>query len=115
MKKFLGTVVEESLADNRFLNELDILSVRISGAEKPEDRWHLYKVCMTSGQIEKLAEQLKPEKWYAHFWDDENIHVVFPGKTFLMNRDDKDTWADAISYGKSLDIPEEQLDFLIEE
>ncbi len=109
-----GTVVEESLVDNRFLNELDILSVRISSAEKPEDRWHLYQVRMTIEQIEHLAKQLKPEKWYAHFWDDENIYVVFPGKTFLMSRDDKSTWTDAVSYGKSIDIPEEQLDFLID-
>lgn len=115
MKIYCGTIVEESLKDSRFLNELEILSVRISAAEKPEDRWHLYKVLVSQKQIQQLAEQLKPEKWYAHFWDDTIIYAVFPGKTFEMSRVDKTTWQSAINYGLSLDIPAEQLDFLVEE
>lgn len=115
MKTYLGTVVEESLRDNRFINELDILAVRISSAEKPEDRWHLYKVRVSEEQIQELATQLNPEKWYAHFWDGTTIYAVFPGKTFAMNRIDRATWQPAIDFGLSLHIPAEQLDFLIDE
>lgn len=115
MKKFVGTIVEESLVDNRFVNDLEVVSVRISGAEKPEDRWHLYKVQMSRAQIQALADQLKPEKWYAHFWDKTTIYAVFPGKIFEMSRTDKVTWQPAIAFGKARGIPAEQLDFLIDE
>lgn len=115
MKTYLGTIVEESLRDNRFLNELEVLSVQISGAEMPENRWHLYRVRLTEGQVNKLANQLKPEKWYAHFWDDTTIYAVFPGKTFEMSRQVKTTWQSAVGFGLSLNIPLEQLDFLIDE
>lgn len=114
-KVFVGTIVEESLQDNRFLNELEIISIRISGAENPADRWHLYKVRLHEDQISRLSRELRPEKWYAHFWDDETIYVVYPNKTFQLDRYDKATWQEAIQYGQGLNIPLEQLDFLIDE
>ncbi len=110
-----GTIVEESLKDNRFLNELDIKSIHITDNHKPEDRWHLYKVDISEQQIEALSGQLKSEKWYAHFWDSQNILAVFPNKIFKFNRTDKSTWRPAIEYGLSIGIPEEQLDFLIKD
>lgn len=110
-----GTVVEESLKDNRFINELDIRSVRILDSEKTADRWHLYKVEATIGQIEELSNRLRPKKWYAHFWDDQNIIAVFPGKRLKFSRTDKSTWKPAIEYGLFLGIPKEQLDFLVED
>ncbi len=77
----LGTIVEESLKDNRYLNELNILSVQITENEDPKERWHLYSVNIDEHETGRLAKQLKVEKWYAHFWDDEHIIVVFPEKT----------------------------------
>lgn len=111
--KYEGTIVEESLLDNRFLNNLHILGVHISSAEVPENRWHLYKVKMSEQNISLLAKQLKPERWYAHFWNDDEVIAVFPLKTFKFKHSDKATWEPAIKYGKSIGIPEEQLDFLI--
>ena len=69
--KYEGTIVEESLLDNRFLNGLEILGLHISSA-------------------------------------------VFPGKTFRFIHSDKATWQPAVEYGRSISIPEEQLDFIIE-
>lgn len=115
MKTFLGTVVGESLRDSRFLNELEVLSARISDAAKPEDRWHLYRVVVGEKEIYQLADQLKSEKWYAHFWDNDTIYAVFPGKVFEMERYNKTTWKPAIDYGLKIHIPKEQLDFLIDE
>ena len=111
----IGTIVEESLKDNRFINKLDIRSVRISDSENPEDRWHLYKLDIDEDRIKELSNQLKPEKWYAHFWDEQNIIAVFPEKLFKFSREDESTWRSAIEYGKSIGIPEEQLDFIIDE
>lgn len=112
---YKGTIVEESLLDNRLLNSFRISNVRISNAEKPEDRWHLYEVEATPEQIDELATRLKPTGWYTHFWQGDGVTVVFPNKKFDIKYSDQSTWKDAIAYGESIGIPTEQLDFRIEE
>lgn len=111
---YTGTVVEESLKDNRFINELNVQGVRISSAESPGDRWHLYKISIEKAQISNLAQELKPDKWYMHFWHDDHVIAVFPNKIFHFLYSDQSTWSEAIEHGKSLGISEEQLDFVIE-
>jgi hypothetical protein len=44
---YKGTIVEESLVDNRILNGLEIIDFKISDDENPADRWHLYTVSWT--------------------------------------------------------------------
>jgi len=43
IKDFTGIIVEESLEDDRILNDFEIVSVKISKEDEPENRWHLYK------------------------------------------------------------------------
>ena len=112
---YKGTIIEESLLDNRFLNSFKVNKVRISSAEKPEDRWHLYEVEAMPAQIDRLATQLKPTGWYTHFWQGDDVTVVFPGKKFEIKYSDQTTWREAIVYGESIGIPAEQLDFKIDE
>lgn len=112
---YKGTIIEESLLDNRLLNGFKINKFRISSAEKPEDRWHLYEVDASAEQIDKLASQLKPKGWYTHFWQGDNVIVVHPNKKFDVVYSDKNTWKEAIVYNQSIGIPLEQLDFKIDE
>lgn len=112
---YKGTIVEESLLDNRLLNSFKINKFRISNVEKPEDRWHLYEVEASEAQIDELARQLKPSGWYTHFWQNDNVIVVYPNKKFEINYSDIGTWQSAIKYGQSIGIPLEQLDFKIDE
>ena len=115
MQKYVGTIIEESLMDNRVLNGLKIISFRISGDERPSDRWHLYKVEIAEDDIEKLSQYIKQGTWYMHFWDeDKNVIAVFKDKIFRFKYNDKKTWEEAVMYGLSLGIPVEQLDFVIE-
>ncbi|MDD2785607.1 MAG: hypothetical protein PHS79_01785 [Patescibacteria group bacterium] len=111
--EFKGTIVEESLQDNRILNDLHIIGVEISQDENPANRWHMYSVLVTREDIERLSVTIKP-KWYMHFWKDRDIVAIFQGKQFEFNYDDKSTWAQAVEYGLSQGIPKEQLDFLID-
>lgn len=106
---YTGTIIEESIKDNRLLNQHEIVGVHISSDENPDDRWHLYEA-----EITRLSNQHKPEKWYIHFWDGDAVIAVFPNKVFRFKHSEKSTWAEAIEYGKSLGISEEQLDFIIE-
>lgn len=112
---YKGTIVEESLLDNRLLNDFKIKKVRISSAEQPEDRWHLYEVEATPEQIDELAAQLKPTGWYTHFWQGDDVTVVFPNKKFEIKYSDHRTWNEAIAYGEGIGISTEQLDFKIDE
>lgn len=113
--KYKGTIVQESLIDDRQLNDFEVIKFKVTDDEKPENRWHLFTVVALEEDIKKLASNLKPEKWYAHFWNGDDVIAIFPNKTFNFKHSDKSTWMEAVNYGKSLGIPEEQLDFLIEE
>ncbi len=113
MPKYKGTIVEESLEDNRILNDFEIIGFRISKAENPAYRWHLYTVLVSLEDIARLSENIKT-KWYMHFWKDREVIAIFQGKKFVFNFDDKTTWEPAVSHGLSLGIPAEQLDFPIE-
>lgn len=44
----------------------------------------------------------------------DEVKVVFREKIFSIKFTDKSTWKDAVTHGKSIGIPEEQLDFLID-
>jgi hypothetical protein len=109
-----GMIIEESLVDNRGLNDLRVTGVRITNAADLRDRWHIYSVEVTREQIDGLRKHLKPGTWYMHFWNKQDLVVIFSDKIFEMNLHDKMTWRPAIEYGISRGIPETQLDFLTE-
>jgi|SRR3990172_9879830 len=115
MKKYKGIIVQESLVDDRILNDYEIIGLEVTKEKRLEDRWHLFTIIGSETDIRKLPKNLKQEKWYAHFWNGDDVIAVFPNKTFQFKRSDKSTWKEAVEYGKSLGIPKEQLDFLIEE
>jgi hypothetical protein len=53
----------------------------------------------------------KKQQYYAHFYRAGELIIVFRDKTFKATTDKK-TWRNAIAYGKSLNIAENQLDFV---
>lgn len=111
MNPYTGTIIEESLSDNRIVNHLHISKVRLSEEDEPAKRWHLYTVRVTRKQIESLADHMK-QGWYMHFWDEHHhIIVVFKDHTFEFGKNDESARRDAIEYGVSVGIPAEQLDF----
>lgn len=111
---YTGTIIEESLEDNRILNKFKIRKIRITEDESPADRWHIYTVEVSMKQIQEISRQLKPGKWYAHFWYSDRVIAVFKDKEFRFFYLDPESWSGAVEYGLSLGIPKEQLDFLIE-
>jgi len=113
MSEYKGVIVEESLEDNRILNDFKIIDFRISKEENPADRWHLYTVQVSKEDIVRLSKNIK-QKWYMHFWKGRNVIAIFKDKKFEFNFDDKSTWKPVVEYGLSLGIPKEQLDFPID-
>ena len=112
MKEYRGVIIEESLNDNRIINELSVEKMIITGQENPLERWHMYEVSVSLEEIRKLASHILDE-WYMHFWKEKEVIALFKEKEFKFNYDDKNTWNEVLNYGKSLGLPDYQLDFPI--
>jgi hypothetical protein len=79
------------------------------------ENWILYGVEIGDASLEKtisnIQQQMKEdEPYYAHFYNDQKLIVIFKNKVFYVTPQ-KDSWKEIIEYGKSLNIPKEQLDF----
>jgi hypothetical protein len=106
---YKGTIIENSLSDKRILQEVKIIRTWQSS------KWILHDVMVEESQIPKLSSSLSDGPWYIHIWKPGKgeVKVIFKNKIFDIKHSDKSTWVDAVTYGKSIDIPEEQLDFVI--
>lgn len=106
---YKGTIVENSLIDKKILKD-----VKIERTYQDED-WILHDVFVNGERLEKLGKSLTDGPWYMNFWKEGKTDgiVIFKDKSFKINYSDKSTWIEALKYGRSIGIPEEQLDFSI--
>jgi hypothetical protein len=107
---YKGTIVESSLNDKSILEAIKIEKTYQSGS------WTLFDVLVSDQEIPKLRQSLADGPWYIHLWEPgkDDIIVVFKEKIFHIKYSDKDTWKDAVAFGRSIGIPIEQLDFPID-
>lgn len=107
MENYHGILVDVSQKDKSIFDKLTILG------KKKAWGWILYKVEIAAEEINKKIKELQNnmvDGFYFHFYKDEELIVVFNKKIFKV-KIDKSTWKPVIKYGKSLNIPEKQLDF----
>jgi len=104
---YTGVIVEESLKSQKILKDFKIIKTEVS----EDETWHMHTVCATKEQLEKLSQELNSGTWYAHFWNENDIVVVFQNKIFAFQKDDFAGRREVIVYGMLSGIPEEQLDF----
>ncbi len=116
---FDGCVIGESLADPTVVNRLNVWRAWISPDQVPSDdrgtmsRWHIYWISCSEADIVRLQAELKPWRWYAHFWRDDRMIVIYHDARFEVDRANQLTWTPAIEHGRAKGIPDEQLDFLM--
>jgi hypothetical protein len=105
-----ATIVENSLRDKSILKKIEILRTWKDGT------WILHDVYVDDALIAELTQSIADGPWYIHLWSsgDDDFLVLFKDKTFKLSKLDRETWTEAIEYGKSLKIPEAQLDFPID-
>jgi hypothetical protein len=119
---FTGLIIKESLSSDTVFHTPGLKIVRseswdVSGriAAFQPATWNAIYI---EGPEEKLDEtagilaQTMLPKWYANLSDSETEHVIFRGKIFRHRKGDKADAAEAIRYGRSLGIPEPQLDWV---
>src|SRR5262249_20457062 len=116
---FDGCVIGESLRDPTIINRLAVWRAWISSDELSIDddgttsRWHIYWISCSASDIDRIQAALHPWRWYAHFWRDDHMIVIYHDARFEMDRADRSTWTPAIDHGRRKGVPDEQLDFLI--
>ncbi len=109
-----GMIVKESLTDAAMLEKVSVTNVSETDDIDPVRRWHLYKVDhVTRSQMDDLSRVIKSRGWYAHFWREGNMVVIYKDKFFAFTGTNKHGRQLAIEYGISVGIPKEQLDFKI--
>ncbi len=111
--KYNGMIIQESLEDANILTGFVVDRIKETNDENEDDRRHIYHVLAEDTQILDLERYIKFGPWYSHFWNNEEIIIVFRDKVFRFNKDDKEGIIEAEKYGTNLGIPQEQLDFLI--
>lgn len=109
--EYHGNILETSFRNPQFVNEFQVFAKRKS----PTNPWTMHGVVIPEKEIEKVIthvqENLIPNTpYYAHFYRDDELIVVFKEKVFRI-KTDKSTWHEVLGYGRSLGIPDEQLVF----
>ena len=120
---FVGAIIEESLEDPSVLDEVEILRTSVEPVTpQHQTTWAeqltLHEVQVPGDRADAIAQRLSdaidrehPHAWYADFRDEKIHFVVFRDKVFRVDRSVQEDYVRAVSYGRSLGIPERQLDF----
>ena len=109
MLQYHGIVLDKSIRDESMIKRFKILGSRHSSTNP----WIMYLVEVDAGNLDHetrvLQKNMKP-RFYAHFYRDSELRVVFPDKIFIANVNDKGSWHAFQDYGLKLGIPKEQLE-----
>ena len=107
MENYHGILVNVSQKNKNIFSKLKILSQKEGGS------WTLYKISINPAYLEKSLEEIQKnlvDGFYFHAYRNNELIVVFTNKIFRVKTVET-AWKEVIEYGKSLGIPEEQLDF----
>ena len=109
--EYHGIIVREGIRDQAVLDKMTVLGPK-NGKE-----WTLVKVGVKSDAISKIIRLIQTNllsensiPYYVHFYRDDELIVVFPEKVFHLSTDEK-SWREAVTYGESLGVPKDELDF----
>lgn len=108
---FHGIILDQQFKDPKYPNNLQIFAKK-KGTINP---WWIFGIEVIDADIEPVITDIQKhmksgKPYYAHFYNDEVLIVVFKDRIYRCSRDKK-SWIEAIKYGMSMGIPGEQMDF----
>jgi len=121
---FKGFILSESLQDPTLLNNFKKIYVKVESHPESDDYpsfWHLFKIEISDEEIEKVVDKFAKSiklRWYAHFWNDKKVYIIFSNKVFKIPREEEwssKEYQNVKKYALSVDIDERYLDFKIED
>jgi len=106
-----GIILDLEFEDKAFPKKFNVFAKRKSTTSD----WTIYGVEIADTDIGQTILEIQQamkndEPYYAHFYNNTELVVVFRQKIFTVTPDSS-TWLPVVEYGKSIQIPEEQLDF----
>lgn len=117
-----GTLIAESIRIGAELDGIRLVTRKIyrtaagdASAGQPE-LWTLIEFEAEEPDAEVIADALakvleRQHGWYADFRTPEETFVVYSGRVFRYPRGDRSGRAEAADHGRSLGVPEDQLDW----
>lgn len=114
-----GLILKESLEDSLVLDLVHITRTETwqvsNAAQHQPATWTALSFEADDGQADSLTGQLsrslKAQGWYVNASTATHVYVIFPGKVFKYRKGDTAQRETAKRYGRSLNIPESQLDW----
>ena len=121
-RSYTGPVIEESLADRSVLDGVRIISTTVEPVTENHQtpwiqQWTMHTVEIPKVDADDFAQRLsraldRSHPWYADFKRESDHYIVFSDKVFhITDRADKAQYDAATEHGRSLGIPDHQLDF----
>ncbi len=110
-KEYHGNLLDVEFKDPKFLNKFKVFAKRKSN----RNPWIMYGIVVSANKIKGVIKNvqknlLSDKPYYAHFYREGELIVVFKKKVFRVTPD-KSTWSEIIEYGRGLGIPDDQLVF----
>ena len=110
-----GVIIEESLENKDLLGLVKIIGTRKTVLEREEEKWILnfHRIELKDGKKDlfvKQAEMSLTKGWYIHICRNKTMIVIFKGRAFEFEKNDKKL-DEARRYGLSLGIIKEQMPF----
>lgn len=109
--EYHGNLLDTEFKDPNFLKKFKVFASRKSR----RNPWTMTGVIVPEEKVEEVIKDvqenlLDDQPYYAHFYRDDELIIVYKKKVFRVTPD-KSTWNEAIKYGRSLGIPDDQLVF----
>ncbi|MDO8269130.1 MAG: hypothetical protein Q7T54_00475 [Candidatus Levybacteria bacterium] len=120
---YTGVIIQESLTDQEILDKVHVIRTVVEEVTLRHNTpwvksWILHTIEIEEDEIDKWAEWLShniddshDHPWYADFRNDKYHYVIFPDKIFKIDRSNSEQNKEAQEYGKSVGIPDHQLDW----
>ena len=119
---YTGLILKESL---KYVDILENKHIKVSRIENWElgdraadfqpDTWTALFIEGNEENIEYVAKKISKvilPRWYANLSDDSTEYVIFHNKIFKHKKGNKKDAKEAIQYGKSIGIPDHQLNWM---
>jgi hypothetical protein len=122
---YRGTIIEESLGDKSVLKNVKILSTKVETVTSEHNtpwvtQWTVHSVEIPEKKADEIATELSwsfdasHPQWYADFRNDKVHYIIYNGQQFKVAIGDEEGYKDVRDYGRSIGIPDDQLDFSLE-
>ncbi len=72
--------------------------------------WIVFGVEVDESASVEIQKNMIEGKNFNHMYNEDQLIIIYKEKIFKVSKDNS-TWEEAVAFGKSLDIPEDQLNF----